>query len=118
VPLHLLPPIGAIWGAMACRDGAIVKGYGAYNWRETPISYMGYLGALDRHRICLIGREDYALDSLVHHLGHINATSSILLDAEAHGTLIDDRPSFGKSPGYREAELLAELRKKMEAGEI
>lgn len=90
-PLHLIPDAGRIHGSLACLDGAYVKGYGPYNWREIPIKYMPYLAAIERHVVCLKAGEDYARDSYVHHLGHINATSAILLDAELHGTLIDDR---------------------------
>jgi hypothetical protein len=93
VPLHLLPAAGALHGAMACWDGAVKKAYGAYNWRTTPISYMEMIGAMERHIAALKDGNDYAEDSGVHHLGHINACTAILLDAEASGTLIDDRPT-------------------------
>jgi hypothetical protein len=93
VPLHLLPSVGAMHGAMACRDGAIK--YGPYNWRDKPISLMGYIGAMKRHLALLEAGQDFATDNGVHHLGAVNATTAILLDARAAGTLIDDRPPNG-----------------------
>lgn len=90
VPLHLLPDVGSVAGAMACLDGALK--YGAYNWREKPISLMGYTAAIERHLKRIRAGEDIDQKSACYHLGHIIATASILLDAELHGTLIDDRP--------------------------
>ena len=53
---------------------------------------MGYIGAMKRHLDALLDGEDEAHDSGVHHLGHVNATTAILLDAMECGKLIDDRP--------------------------
>ena len=89
-PLHLLPSAGAIAGAMACRDGA--KKYGPYNWRDKPISLMEYIGAMERHIARMKDGENFDDKSGVSHLGHIIATASILVDAAAVDTLIDDRP--------------------------
>lgn len=94
-PLHLLPAATSIWGAMACRQGAI--DYGPYNWREKPISLMKYLGALERHIARLKDGEWIDAKSKCPHLGHIIATSGILLDAYHCGTLIDDRPPEGRA---------------------
>ena len=93
VPMHLLPSAGAVHGAMACRDGAVVKEYGPYNWRDKPISLMEYIGAMERHLIQLKAGGWYNADApLVTHLGSINATTAIILDAHECNTLIDDRP--------------------------
>lgn len=90
VPLHLLPAVGRIHGAMACRDG--LK-YGPYNWRAKPISLMEYTAAMERHLLSIRDGEDYDPKSGVSHLGHLIATASIILDAESVGMLIDDRPT-------------------------
>lgn len=100
VPLWALPTIGAIHGAQACGDG--IEKYGAYNWRDKPIKLMEYIGAMERHIACLKDGQWRAADSGFTHLGHINATSSIMLDAEQCGTLIDDRPA---RPGRAHEEL-------------
>ncbi len=105
VPMHLLPSAGAVHGAMACRDGAVVKGYGPYNWRDKPISLMEYIGAMERHIAWLKAGSWYNVDApMVTHLGSINATSSIILDAHECGTLIDDRP---KVEGHTNDTLIA-----------
>jgi hypothetical protein len=96
VPVHLLPAVGRIYGALACRDGA--EKYGPYNWREEAISLMGYTGAMERHILAIRDGEDIAPDSLCEHLGHIIATASILLDARECNMLIDDRPAPGAAP--------------------
>ena len=41
--------------------------------------------------------ENKAADSGIHHLGHVMACASILLDAESCGQLNDDRPLPGKA---------------------
>jgi hypothetical protein len=92
-PLGLLPAAGRIHGAMAAKQGA--DKYGPYNWRAIPIAYTSYLDAIERHLLALRDGEDTAPDSGVHHLGHIIATASILLDAMACETLRDDRPIGG-----------------------
>ncbi len=113
VPLHLLPHVGRVHGAMACRDGAIK--YGPYNWREKPISLMGYLGAMERHIAAIAGGEWCSTDTdpPVPHLGHIVATASILLDAHEAGTLMDDRPEKTVDVG----SLMTTLKGWMESGE-
>lgn len=90
LPLHLLPAMTGIYGAMAVRDGAIK--YGPYNWREKDIQLMPYLGALERHIARLKDGEWVDDKSGAPHLGHIIATAGILADAHECGSLIDDRP--------------------------
>jgi dATP/dGTP diphosphohydrolase len=103
VPMHLLPQVGVVYGAMACRDGAIK--YGPYNWRERSISLVQYVGAMQRHLSSLLDGEDCASDSELPHLAHVIATAAILLDAKQAGALLDDRPK--RSGGT--AALIAEL---------
>lgn len=94
VRLGLLPAAGIIHGALAATDGA--DKYGPYNWRTGPaISMMTYLDALERHIMALRDGEVYDFKSGVHHLGHVIAGAAIILDAEAVGQLVDDRPSVG-----------------------
>ncbi len=91
-PLHLLPAVGIIHGAMGCFDGAVK--YGPYNWREEKISLFGYLGALERHLQKLKDGEWFDKNDPYGgtHLGHIIATSAIILDAYHCDTLINDLP--------------------------
>lgn len=102
------PSIGLIPGpallhiADAFADGA--QKYGPANWRVDPVSTSTYFNAALRHLFAWYDGEGLAEDSGVHHLGHAAACLAILLDAEAQGTLIDDRPTAGK---------FAELTKKL-----
>ena len=90
-PLHLIPAVGAIYGSMACRLGA--KKYGPYNWREKNISLMEYIGAIERHAARLKDGEWIDQESKQPHLGHINAITAILLDANECETLNMDWPT-------------------------
>jgi hypothetical protein len=91
VPLHLLPAVTRIQGAMACADGAVK--YGPYNWREKPIALLFYLGAMERHILRMMDGEDIDPKSGLRHEAHLIATAGIILDARECGTLIDDRPA-------------------------
>ena len=88
-PLHLVPPALSIGVAYALKDGAAK--YGAYNWREEPINVSTYIGAILRHLYAYQDGEDFAVDSGVSHLAHVAACCALLMDSEAHGSLVDDR---------------------------
>jgi hypothetical protein len=90
VLLHLIPSPALIETAKALMDGA--RKYGAYNWREEGVGASTYLSAAMRHLRSYLDGERDAKDSGVHHLGHAMACLAILLDAEAVGNLVDDRP--------------------------
>ena len=90
VSLTKLPAIASAWGAMAMMDGA--KKYGPYNFRDKAVQASIYVDAAKRHLDCWFEGEEFADDSKVHHLGHALACIAILLDTQATGNLIDDRP--------------------------
>jgi hypothetical protein len=110
VPMHLLPKVGLIWGAMACREGAIK--YGPYNWRERDIKLSEYIGAIERHLSGLNDGEWIDPKSGIPHLGKIIATAAIVLDAYHNGSLIID---IGEGPA---ADLIFELEERIKAGEF
>jgi len=85
-------------------DGA--RKYGPYNWREEGVGASTYISAAMRHLRSYLDGERDAADSRVHHLGHAIACLAILLDAEAVGNLVDDRPLPAPS-----ASLMDELKK-------
>lgn len=94
VSLSKFPAVAVAHGAHAMMDGA--RKYGAYNWRERAIIGSIYIDACKRHLDAWFdAREEVAPDSDVHHLGHALACIGIILDAEATGNLIDDRPIKG-----------------------
>lgn len=92
-PLHLVPAVLDIQVAQAMRNGA--EKYGPYNWREKKVRAHVYIAAARRHLAAWFDGEDVASDSGIHHLAHAAACLAILLDAEATGNLIDDRPVPG-----------------------
>lgn len=93
--LHLIPPALWIHTAKAMENGA--KKFSPYNWRENKVKGSIYVSAALRHLLSYLDGEDCASDSNVHHLGHAAACLGILLDAEATGNLIDDRPKAGQA---------------------
>lgn len=98
-PLHLIPSTAEIIESLAMADGA--RKYGPYNWRDKTVAATVYLAACKRHIAAWMDGEEVARDSGVHHLGHARACLGIILDAQANGTMVDDRPTPGRA-----AELL------------
>lgn len=88
--LQLIPPALNAETAKALALGAAK--YGPWNWRTNRVEIMTYLGAMKRHIDAIIEREDIDPESGASHLGHIAAGCGIVLDAQKHGTLIDNRP--------------------------
>jgi hypothetical protein len=113
--LALVPPVGTLHQAMAHELGA--EKYGAYNWRQSPVEAMTYIGAIARHLQAYLDGESYTSDTLfeegdlegiegledeeafgmVHNLGAIMASCAILLDSMELGILIDNRPPKGRA---------------------
>lgn len=91
LPLGLVPSTASAVMAAAFADGC--RKYGKANWRETDVSAEVYVNAALRHlALWYDGGEEAARDSGCHHLGHAMACLAILVDAQAVGKLIDDRP--------------------------
>lgn len=103
-----IPPIAALTLGQAMTDGAAK--YGRTNWREHEVTASVYYDAAARHLMSWWDGEREAQDSGIHHLGHAMACFAILLDAEASGKLIDDRPSVAGTT----AEFIARMTKPME----
>jgi hypothetical protein len=93
-PLGLIP-LAALEAAAGAHQLGADK-YGAWNWREHSVAASVYVDAIFRH--CKAWQEvsDNDLESGVSHLGHVMACCGILLDAQACGTLVDDRPLRAK----------------------
>lgn len=99
VDLALIPSSALVACALAMTDGALK--YGAFNWRENgkPVQARTYVSANLRHVFNWFdGREELSEDALVHHLGHAMACCAILIDAQACGQLLDNRPVNGQMP--------------------
>jgi hypothetical protein len=88
--LTKIPAIALLWESLAMMDGG--GKYGPYNWRDNKVVASIYVDACKRHLDAWLEGQQKAEDSGCHHLGHARACLGILLDAEATGNLIDDRP--------------------------
>lgn len=88
-PLGNVPMVSMLALMEALYDGALK--YGLYNWRKNPVEAMTYVHAAERHLRLFAAGEEQARDTLVSNLGAVMACCAILLDAQAHGTLIDNR---------------------------
>ena len=93
-PVAASPPVAILNLGKAMQDGK--EKYGHMNWRETNVRSDVYYNAMMRHLLQWFDGEDRAEDSNCHHLAHVMACCAILLDAEASGSLIDDRPTSSK----------------------
>jgi hypothetical protein len=102
LPLHLWPTSATAHGSLALLDGMLK--YGRMNWRGTEVRASVYVGALLRHVAEWMEGQDVDAKSGLHPLAHALACLAIILDAQAAGTLVDDRNYPG---GYVElSELL------------
>ena len=88
--IHAIPPVALLHCGRGMEDGEAK--YGLTNWRENSVAASVYYDAAFRHMAAWWDGEQVAPDSGVHHLGHVMACCAILLDAEAQGNLIDNRP--------------------------
>jgi hypothetical protein len=72
------------------------KGYGPWNWRKDPIKMSTYQAAIMRHWTEILDGNSLDDSHGQSHFASIAANCAIILDAEKHGTLIDDRPPVRK----------------------
>lgn len=89
-PLHLLPPIALEEESWVHKIGA--DKYGEWNWRESHVDIMTYIGATMRHLMAISKGEDIDPESGRSHWAHIGANANIVLDSIHQGCLIDNRP--------------------------
>jgi hypothetical protein len=83
--------------AWALKSGA--DKYGLRNWRHSTIKASTYGAAIHRHcqQEWLEG-VDEDKDTGLHPLAHVIASCLLIMDAEAHGCLVDDRGLVEVSP--------------------
>lgn len=91
VRLELLPGSALREAAKAHDHGNRKPGRGAYNWRVRKVKASDQIGGALRHIERFKEGQDFDPVSLAHELGHAIARLNILIDAQANGTLIDDR---------------------------
>lgn len=88
--LALIPPTALVQEGVVFGFGA--QKYGPYNWRDTSVSARVYVDAAMRHLLTWWDGEHTDPESGASHLAHARACLGIILDAQAVGMLIDDRP--------------------------
>lgn len=101
VPLHLCTPAGMAYEAMAMKHGA--HKYGAWNFRQTKVEQMTYIGAALRHLSQYQDGESIDEESGVPHLGLAKACLGILIDSIENDGSIDNRPPKGRMTELLEA---------------
>lgn len=102
LPLHLWPESATALGVLGLLDGMLK--YGRTNWRVAGVRASIYVDAAKRHLNKWFEGQDNDVDSGLPHFAHALACIAILIDAEAAGTMTDDRMVAG---GY--VELLDRL---------
>lgn len=98
LPIHLWPETATLMGTVGLLDGMLK--YGRSNWRAAGIRVSIYIDAARRHLAAFAEGEDNDPDSGVPHLAHALACLAIVVDAIAHGKVVDDR-NYAEAPGYR-----------------
>lgn len=96
-PLHLIPPAAEVQEAVVMGLGA--SKYGPFNWRDHSVAASVYIAAAKRHIAQWFDGQNIDPESGAGHLAHARACLGILLDAEAIGKLVDDRPPAGDAAG-------------------
>lgn len=114
VSISKVPFTSILMQAHAMMNGATK--YGPFNWRKNKVIASIYIDAAIRHLMLWVEGEEIASDSGVHHLGHALASIGIIVDAQATGNLVDDRPEGGTLPFTRLMEKLNSLVKEKSNG--
>lgn len=96
-PMGYCPPT-AIIEMEAVMAGGGWK-YGPYNFRDTKIDAMTYIGAIDRHFKLWQDGVDSDKESGRSHLAHIMACCALALDAQHTGSFTDNRHKSGLVQG-------------------
>ena len=100
LPLHLVPEVAIAHESLAWLEGVLK--YGHVNWRATDsVQSSTYIAACKRHLGAWFEGEDCDPATGVHHLAYARACLGLILDAQEHGCLTDDRPL--SNSGHAEA---------------
>tara|TARA_R110002020_G_scaffold287099_1_gene502573 strand:+ start:19062 stop:19460 length:399 start_codon:yes stop_codon:yes gene_type:complete len=92
-PMNLVPNTALI--EMNAVMGMGAHKYGPYNFRDTQIDAMTYIGAIRRHFFLWEDGQDIDDESGRSHLAHIMACCALALDAQHTGMFVDNRSKTG-----------------------
>jgi hypothetical protein len=90
LPMSLFPDTALAYGNLAFLEGALK--YGRYNWRVAGVRVSTYIDAARRHLMKYYSGEYADPKTNVPHLASVLACIAIIIDADEHGKLDDDRP--------------------------
>lgn len=96
--LGLWPTTATVFGCLGLLEGKLK--YGQVNYRAIGVRSSIYIDAAKRHLDAWAEGEEVSPDTGTPHLGSALACLAILVDAQAHEKLIDDRV-FAPNNGYR-----------------
>lgn len=99
LPLHLWPAEATALGCLGMLEGMLKYGRNNYIAGDGVIASI-YVDATKRHLDAWFSGEETSPDSGVPHLANALATIAIVVKAQAHGKLIDDR-DYAPVSGYR-----------------
>jgi hypothetical protein len=99
LPLHLWPAEATAMGCLGMLEGALKYGRNNYIAGDGVIASI-YVAAAKRHLDAWFACEENAHDTGTPHLANALATIAIIVKAQAHGKLIDDR-DYAPVAGYR-----------------
>lgn len=99
LPLHLWPSEATAMGCLGMLEGALK--YGRNNFVASDIAATTYVAAAKRHLDAWQSGEEDAPDTGTPHLANALATIAIVVKAQAHGTLVDDRDHSPRPGAYR-----------------
>ena len=88
--LSNISPVAQFYEGAVMEQGA--ETYGAYNWAEHGMKASTYYNAMLRHLNQWWLGEDWDGKSKFPHMAHLRASTGIILDQQAAGRMIDDRP--------------------------
>jgi hypothetical protein len=95
--IRSISPVAMLEEGIIMQDGA--DKYGAFNWQDSPIQASIYYDAMMRHMFAWFTGQDVDPGSKSGglNLAAVRACAGILIDAQATGTIIDDRPKKAAS---------------------
>lgn len=99
LPLHLWPSEATALGCLGLLEGREKYGRDNYVAGEGVIASI-YVDACKRHLDAWFSGEECAPDSKLPHMAHALACLAIIVKAQAHGKLVDDR-SYDPTGAYR-----------------
>lgn len=100
IDLGQVPTVAMVECALSMTQGSLKYGY--RNFRYADVKASVYIAAMKRHIAMYEAGEDMDPDTedACSHLGSVMACAAILLDAESHDSLIDDREESDVEPDY------------------